>query len=68
VPKPKLVIAVGACAISGGLFAGNPEVVGGVEGLLPVDLYVPGCPPHPLTILDGLLRLLGRLEQSAPRQ
>jgi Ni,Fe-hydrogenase III small subunit len=59
---PKLLIAVGACAISGGPFAGHPEVHNGVEGLLPVDLYIPGCPPHPVTILDGLLRLLGRIE------
>jgi Ni,Fe-hydrogenase III small subunit len=60
VGEPKLVIAAGACAISGGLYRGHPEACDGVEGLLPVDLYVPGCPPHPLTILDGLLRLLGR--------
>ena len=63
VPAPKLVIAVGACAIRGGPFVDNPEVKNGAAGLLPVDLFVPGCPPHPLTILDGLLRLLGRLEQ-----
>ena len=62
VPSPKLVIAVGACAISGGLYARSPETCGGVAGILPVDLFVPGCPPHPLTLLDGLLRLLGRLE------
>jgi Ni,Fe-hydrogenase III small subunit/Pyruvate/2-oxoacid:ferredoxin oxidoreductase delta subunit len=62
VPAPKIVIAVGACAISGGVFRGNPEVASGVEGILPVNLYIPGNPPHPLTILDGLLRLLGRLE------
>jgi len=61
VPAPKLVIASGACAISGGPFAGLPEVRDGVTGLLPVDLFVPGCPPHPLTLLDGLLRLLDRL-------
>ena len=63
VPGPKIVIAVGACAIAGGPFAGHPEVGGGAEALLPVDLYIPGCPPHPLTILDGLLRLVGRLEK-----
>jgi len=57
---PRLVVAAGACAISGGLYRGFDEVCDGIEGLLPVDLYVPGCPPHPVTILDGLLRLLGR--------
>ena len=61
-PAPKLVIAVGACAISGGPYRGHPEVHNGCGSVLPVDLYIPGCPPHPLTILDGLLRLLGRLE------
>lgn len=60
-PEPRLVIAVGACAIAGGPFAGSPEVAGGVPADVPVDLYVPGCPPHPLTLLDGLVRLLGRL-------
>jgi len=59
-PSPKLVIAVGTEAISGGIWAGSPEVVGGVDAVLPVDLYIPGFPPHPVTILDGLLRLLGR--------
>jgi len=62
VPPPKLVIAVGACAASGGPFSGSPEVAGGVGTILPVDLWVPGCPPHPLTTLDGLLRLLGRVD------
>ena len=62
VPPPKLVIAVGACAISGGPFAGSPEVGTGVGDILPVDLWVPGCPPHPLTTLDGLLRLLGTID------
>ena len=58
---PKLVIAVGACAISGGIYRDHTEVKNGADQVLPVDLYVPGCPPHPLTILDGLLRLLGRI-------
>ena len=61
-PEPRLVIAVGACAINGGPFRGSPEVGNGVPPELPVDLWVPGCPPHPLTLLDGLLRLLGRVQ------
>lgn len=67
VPPPKIVVAVGACAISGGPFTGSPEVGGGVGDVLPVDLWVPGCPPHPLTTLDGLLRLLGAIERGEPR-
>ncbi|HEU5068834.1 MAG TPA: 4Fe-4S binding protein [Verrucomicrobiae bacterium] len=65
VPEPKIVIAVGACAIAGGPFVGHPQIREGASAVVPVDLFVPGCPPHPLTILDGLLRLLGRLEESA---
>jgi Ni,Fe-hydrogenase III small subunit/formate hydrogenlyase subunit 6/NADH:ubiquinone oxidoreductase subunit I len=61
VPSPRIVIASGACAIAGGPYVDHPEVAGGAASLLPVDLFIPGCPPHPLTILDGLLRLLGRL-------
>jgi Ni,Fe-hydrogenase III small subunit/NAD-dependent dihydropyrimidine dehydrogenase PreA subunit len=61
VPPPKIAIAVGACAIAGGPFVGLPQVGNGADSVIPVDLYVPGCPPHPLTILDGLLRVLGRL-------
>jgi len=59
-PAPKLVIAAGACAINGGPFRDSAEVHNGVTDLLPVDLFLPGCPPHPYTSLDGLLRLLGR--------
>jgi Ni,Fe-hydrogenase III small subunit/ferredoxin len=62
IPAPKLVIAVGTEAISGGVFRGHPEVHDGCDSLIPVDLYIPGWPPHPLTILDGFLRLLGRME------
>ena len=64
VPSPKIVIAVGACAIAGGPFIGHPQILNGASAVVPVDLFIPGCPPHPLTILDGLLRLLDRLEQT----
>jgi Ni,Fe-hydrogenase III small subunit/ferredoxin len=66
VPHPKIVIAVGACAISGGPFRDHPEVLNGVGNVVPIDLFIPGCPPHPITILDGLLRLIGRIESPAP--
>jgi Ni,Fe-hydrogenase III small subunit/formate hydrogenlyase subunit 6/NADH:ubiquinone oxidoreductase subunit I len=62
VPDPKLVIAAGACAVSGGPYLNRPEAVNGVDSILPVDLYIPGCPPHPATLLDGLLRLIGKIK------
>jgi Ni,Fe-hydrogenase III small subunit len=57
-PAPKWVIAVGDCARDGGCFAGSYAVVGGVSAVIPVDLHVPGCPPRPAQILQGLLALL----------
>jgi Ni,Fe-hydrogenase III small subunit/ferredoxin len=63
IPEPKIAIACGACAINGGPFQGSPQTNNGVADLIPIDLYIPGCPPHPLTLLDGLLRLIGRVEQ-----
>jgi Ni,Fe-hydrogenase III small subunit/NAD-dependent dihydropyrimidine dehydrogenase PreA subunit len=60
VPSPRIVIASGACAISGGLYRDHPEVHNGAAEVVPVDLFVPGCPPHPLTLLNALLRFQGR--------
>jgi len=65
VPDPKIVIAVGACAISGGPYLGHAQACDGAGSVVPVDLFIPGCPPHPLTILDGFLRLLGRVTDCA---
>jgi Ni,Fe-hydrogenase III small subunit/formate hydrogenlyase subunit 6/NADH:ubiquinone oxidoreductase subunit I len=62
-PAPRLVIAVGACACSGGVFRGGAAQANGLPGVpeIPVDLWIAGCPPHPITFMDGLLRLLGRV-------
>jgi len=57
-PAPKWVVAVGDCAVSGGLFAESYAVAGGVGNVIPVDLHIRGCPPTPLQLLDGLLALL----------
>ena len=57
-PDPKWVVAVGACAVDGGLFAGSYAVAGGVKDVLPVDLTIAGCPPNPQALLAGLLALL----------
>ena len=58
--EPKFVIACGSCAISGGIYSGSEKCSNGVDGMLPVDLYVPGCPPHPATLLEALVRFIGR--------
>jgi NADH:ubiquinone oxidoreductase subunit B-like Fe-S oxidoreductase len=56
VPDPKVVIACGCCSISGGPFWGSKDIVGDLNSLIPVDLYIPGCPPHPMTNLHALLQ------------
>ncbi len=65
-PEPKLVISVGACAISGGIFRGTEGFVSSVREVIPVDVTVPGCPPSPVQILEGLLLAAGRLRKEAP--
>ncbi len=60
-PDPKLVVAVGACGISGGIFGTNYATRGGVDQVIPVDVYIPGCPPRPEALLYGILLAVGRL-------
>ena len=64
-PNPKWVVAVGDCARDGGCFAGSYAVVGGVGAVVPVDLHIPGCPPTPTAMLQGLLALLDRVDAGA---
>ena len=60
-PDPKWVVAVGDCALDGGIFAGSYAVAGGVDAVIPVDLHIKGCPPSPVQLLQGLLALLERV-------
>src|SRR5260370_15596358 len=60
-PDPRLVVAVGACGISGGIFGRNYASLGGVDNVVPVDVYIPGCPPRPQALLHGILLAVGRL-------
>jgi len=64
-PAPKMVVAMGACAVSGGLFAGSYAVLGGVGKVLPVDVYIPGCPPRPQAIIQGIMLALEKWERKA---
>jgi len=64
-PAPKWVVAVGDCARDGGCFAGSYAVVGGVADVIPVDVHVPGCPPAPLAIIEGLLTLMAAADTRA---
>lgn len=61
-PEPKLVVAAGACACSGGIFPPTAFTAGGVDRVLPVDVYIPGCPPPPVALMQGLLVAVGRVE------
>ncbi len=66
-PRPKIVVAVGACACSGGVFHACPNVLGGVDKVVPVDIYVPGCAARPEAIIDGIVLGLGRLNGNGKR-
>jgi ech hydrogenase subunit C len=59
---PKAVIAIGACGLNGGIFQEAYNVVGGVDKVIPVDVYVPGCPPKPEAIIDGVIMALGKVK------
>ena len=63
-PEPKFVVAVGSCATSGGVFKGLYNVEGGIDAVIPVDAYIPGCPASPQAIIDGVVKLLKKLEAS----
>ena len=62
-PEPKFVVAIGTCACSGGVFQGCYNVKAGIDTVIPVSLYVPGCPASPKAIIDGVVKLLGSLEE-----
>jgi Ni,Fe-hydrogenase III small subunit len=61
-PDPKLVVAVGACACSGGIFRNSYAARSGIDCILPVDVYIPGCPPRPQAIMYGILKAINRVK------
>ncbi len=67
-PEPKFVVAVGTCACSGGVFQGCYNVLGGIDSVIPVSAYVPGCPVRPEAIIDGVVKLLATLEMKEAAQ
>jgi Ni,Fe-hydrogenase III small subunit/formate hydrogenlyase subunit 6/NADH:ubiquinone oxidoreductase subunit I len=68
VPQPRIVVAAGACGCSGGIFGKNYATLGGVDEVVPVDVYIPGCPPRPQALLYGILLAVGRLEEKLKRR
>lgn len=65
-PEPKFVIAIGSCAISGGVYRGCYNVHEGADEVVPVDVYVPGCPPKPEAIIDGIIKVLRNYQEATP--
>jgi len=66
-PEPKFVIAVGSCSISGGVFQGCYNILGSISDVVPVDVFVPGCPPRPEAIIYGVVQLLDKLKNNQKR-
>ncbi|MGA2489175.1 MAG: NADH-quinone oxidoreductase subunit B family protein [Anaerolineales bacterium] len=64
-PEPKYVVAIGSCALSGGIFQGCYNVIDGIDNVIPVNAYIPGCPPRPEAIIDGVVKLLSSLASPA---
>lgn len=62
-PDPKFVVAIGNCASTGGVYQGNYNTLDGINKVLPVDAYIPGCPPRPEAIVDGIIKLIQKLRQ-----
>jgi NADH:ubiquinone oxidoreductase subunit B-like Fe-S oxidoreductase len=67
-PEPKFVVSVGSCSISGGVFQGCYNVGGSTDEVIPVDVYIPGCPPRPEAIVDGIIQLLSGLKDGTLRK
>ena len=66
-PEPKYVVAIGSCALSGGVFQGCYNVMDGVDNVIPVNAFIPGCPPRPEAIIDGVVKLLSSLSSPTPK-
>lgn len=67
-PEPKYVIAIGTCAVSGAPFKDCYNVLGGIDGILPIDVYIPGCPPKPEAIIDGIAKLIQHMSEEKTRE
>ena len=66
-PEPKFVVSVGSCSITGGAFQGCYNILGGIDDVIPVDVFVPGCPPRPEAIIYGVVQLLEKLKKGLKR-